>query len=234
MSLISCKNVSFSYDGVYALKDVNFEIENNDYLCIIGENGAGKSTLLKGLLNLKKQTSGEIIFDEQLSKNEIGYLPQKSEIQKDFPASVYEVVISGCLNRLGFKPFYGKEEKQIALKNIEKLGLTHLKNKSFRDLSGGQQQRVLLARALCSTRKVLILDEPVTGLDPLVKNELYELIKMINEELNISIIMVSHDIESSIIYANKILHLNNSQLFFGTKDEYINSEIGKRFLGERR
>ena len=152
----------------------------------------------------------------------------------NFPASVYEVVISGCLNRLGFKPFYGKEEKQIALKNIEKLGLTHLKNKSFRDLSGGQQQRVLLARALCSTRKVLILDEPVTGLDPLVKNELYELIKMINEELNISIIMVSHDIESSIIYANKVLHLNNSQLFFGTKDEYINSEIGKRFLGERR
>ncbi len=233
MALISCKDLSFAYDGIYALKNVNFEVNDNDYLCVIGENGAGKSTLLKGLLNLKKPANGSISFDKTLLKNEIGYLPQKTNIQKDFPASVQEVVLSGCLNRLGLKPFYTKKEKNIAEKNIELLGLANIKYKSFKDLSGGQQQRVLLARALCSTKKLLILDEPVTGLDPLVRNELYELITKINNELGIAIIMVSHDIEGSIKYAKKILHLNNNQLFFGSKQEYINSDIGKRFLGDK-
>ncbi len=233
MSLISCKDLSFSYDGIYALRDVNFEIENHDYLCIVGENGAGKSTLLKGILGLKKPLSGTIEFDKNLKNNEIGYLSQQSTSQKDFPASVYEVVLSGCLNRLGFKPFYGKKEKEIALENLKKLGISTLKNKSFKELSGGQQQRVLLARALCATKKLLILDEPVSGLDPIVRNELYEIIEMINKELKIAIIIVSHDIEGSINNANKILHINTNQLFFGTKEDYLKSETGKRFLGEK-
>lgn len=233
MSLIVCEDVSFSYDGIYALKDVNFTLENNDYLCIIGENGAGKSTLLKGILNFKKPFSGTIKFDKELKRNEIGYLPQQSTLQKDFPASVYEVVISGCLNRLGYKPFYGKKEKAIALEKIRQLGLEKLINNSFKDLSGGQQQRVLLARALCATQKLLVLDEPVSGLDPLVKNELYELIKMINKDLNIAVIMVSHDIDSAINYANKVLHLQNRQMYFGSKNDYLKSDLGKRFMGEK-
>lgn len=232
MTLISCENLSYSYEGKYALKDISFKVEPNDYLCIIGENGAGKTTLIKGLLNLKKMTSGELIFDDSLSRDDIGYLPQKNEAQKDFPASVYEVVLSGCLNRLKLRPFYNHKEKQIALDNIERLGLTPLKNKSFKDLSGGQQQRVLLARALCSSRKLLILDEPITGLDPLVKEELYDLIDMINKELNITIIMVSHDVRSACEHAKTILHLNKEQLFFGSSKDYQNSELGKRFLGE--
>ncbi len=231
MSLITCKDVSFTYEGNTVLKDVNFHIDNNDYLCIVGENGAGKSTLMKGLLKLKKPSTGSITMSDGLKANEIGYLPQQTDVQKDFPASVYEVVLSGCLNKLKMKPFYSKNEKDIANNNLERLGITHLKDKCFRDLSGGQKQRVLLARALCATSKVLLLDEPVAGLDPVVTQELYELIDKINKEMNITIIMVSHDIEASLKYAKHILHLHSKQLFFGSVEEYRNSDVGQRFLG---
>lgn len=231
MSLIECKNLSFSYEGHIVLKDVNFKVENNDYLCIVGENGAGKSTLMKGLLSLKKPTTGNIIISDGLVSNEIGYLPQQTTIQKDFPASVYEVVLSGCLNSLGFKPFYGRKEKQMVKDNLERLGITKLKDACFRDLSGGQKQRVLLARALCATKKVLLLDEPTAGLDPKVTKELYELIDKINKEMNITIIMVSHDLEAALKYSKHILHLHYHQLFYGNVDDYIESDIGKMFTG---
>lgn len=230
-NLITCKNVSFEYEGNYVLNNLNFAIEKNDYLCIVGKNGAGKSTLIKGLLNIKQPSNGKIVLENGLMPNEIGYLPQQTDAQKDFPASVYEVVLSGCLNRLGMKPFYTKKEKNIAQQNLERMGISSLKNKCYRELSGGQQQRVLLARALCATKKMILLDEPVAGLDPVVTKELYSLIKMINEELSITVVMVSHDINMAVKDAKHILHICNPNVFYGTAKEYINSDLGKFFIG---
>lgn len=229
MALISCENLSFSYEGIPAVQDLNFTVEKGDYLWILGENGAGKSTLIKGLLNLKKPAGGKIILGEGLIPNEIGYLPQQTVVQKDFPASVYEVVLSGCLNHLSFRPFYGLKERQRAKENMDRLGIISLKKRCYRDLSGGQQQRVLLARALCATKKLLILDEPVAGLDPVVTKELYNQIEEINQNLGITVIMVSHDINSAMKRGQKILHINGKQLFFGNCREYLDSEVGKIF-----
>lgn len=230
MSLLTCQNVSLSYENTTVLSELSFDVNSGDYLCIVGENGSGKSTLIKALLSLKSVVKGNILMSESLKQNEIGYLPQQTSAQKDFPASVWEVVLSGCLNARGLRPFFSKFEKDRALSNMEKLGITHFKNHSYRELSGGQQQRVLLARALCATKKLLLLDEPVAGLDPLVTNELYYLIQQINQN-GITIIMVSHDIESSVKYASHILHLHKKPLFFGTTADYMKSDAGKRFLG---
>ncbi len=232
MNLIKCENLSFAYSGNYVIKNLSFTVDEGDYLCVLGENGAGKSTLIKGLLKLKKPASGSISFSENLKAKDIGYLPQLSPNQKDFPASVNEIVLSGCLNKIRFKPFYGKKEKELAKKNMEKLGVLEIKNACYRELSGGQKRRVLLARALCAGSKVMLLDEPATGLDPVVTKELYEIIKKVNNEFNLSVIMVSHDIKSTLQYANKILHVRNEDTFFGSVEEYKNSELGKRFLGE--
>lgn len=232
MALLQCKDVSMGYEGKTMLSEVNFQVDRGDYLCIVGENGSGKSTLLKGLLKLKSISGGEIILGDELLQKEIGYLPQKLPLQKNFPASVYEIVLSGRLNQLGLRPFYTKKDKRIVTEKMEWMGIGNLKQESFADLSGGQQQRVMLARALCATSKLLILDEPVTGLDPLVTKELYDLIKRINEEQHITIIMVSHDTKASMEQASHILHLHRKQLFFGTVDEYRESDIGKRFLEE--
>lgn len=231
MAILSCENVSLGYEGDIMLSDVNFQLDGGEYLCIVGENGAGKSTLMKGLLRLKKPVSGRIVTGDGLKPNEIGYLPQQTNAQKDFPASVAEVVLSGRLNRLGWRPFYTKADKKAAAEKMELMGISHLKNHCYQDLSGGQQQRVLLARALCATGKLLLLDEPVAGLDPVVTNELYELIAQINQKYKITIIMVSHDIYAAMKYASHILHLSNRQLFFGTTEEYKKDEEGKRFLG---
>ena len=231
MSLIQCNHLSFAYDGIFAAKDLNFTVNSGDYLCIVGENGAGKSTLMKGLLSLKKPASGSIVYSDGLTAQQIGYLPQQTAVQKDFPASVYEVVLSGCLNQLGILPFYGKAQKQAALHRMEQLGISHLKHKCYRELSGGQQQRVLLARALCATQSLVLLDEPAAGLDPVVTQEMYELVHKINQELGITVIMVSHDIRCAVRYAKTILHLQQEQLFFGTVEAYQNSEVGRKFLG---
>ncbi len=230
MSLIECKNVSFAYSGVYVVKDLSFTLDKGDYLCILGENGAGKSTLIKGLLKLKKPKSGSIVMNKEIRTNEIGYLPQASPAQNDFPASVFEIVISGLLSKLGFRPFYGKKEREIARKYMEKLNILDLEHACYRELSGGQKRRVLLARALCSSSKVILLDEPCTGLDPVVTRELYQIIKDVNEKMGVSIIMVSHDIKSSLDYANKVLHLHGEDTFFGSLEDYKNSSVGKRFL----
>ena len=231
MSLITCENLSFAYEGVTVLQNLNFKVEQGDYLCILGENGAGKSTLMKGLLGLKKSSGGSVVFGEGLRAREIGYLPQQTPVQKDFPASVQEVVLSGCLSGMGLRPFYGKAEKERAARSMESLEITDLRERCYRDLSGGQQQRVLLARALCATKKVILLDEPVAGLDPLVTINMYKLIERINKDMGITVIMVSHDIQAATRYATHILHLGEDrQLFFGSREDYRHSAAYHSFM----
>ncbi|MBQ8751967.1 MAG: metal ABC transporter ATP-binding protein [Clostridia bacterium] len=230
MALLTCRGVSLGYEGKTVLRDVDFAVNAGDYLCIVGENGSGKSTLIKGLLRLRAPLAGEITTGDGLKPTEIGYLPQQTFAQRDFPASVYEVVLSGRLNRLGGRLFYNKEDRRVALTEMERLGLLELKNHSYQELSGGQQQRVLLARALCATGKLLLLDEPAAGLDPVVTAQLYELIATINRERGITVVMVSHDMNAAVRYASHILHLGQTQLFFGTAAEYRQSPLGRRFL----
>lgn len=230
--LIKCSNISVSYDDVDVLKNISFSVCNNDYLCIVGSNGSGKSTLIKCLLGIKKADSGDIIMNDGLKPTDIGYLPQQTVMQKGFPATVEEVVISGCLNSRGYRPFYSKKEKNMAHQNMERLGIADLKKRCYRDLSGGQQQRVLLARALCSAQKLILLDEPVTGLDPIAITEMYSLIKELNQKDGISIIMVSHDIQNLLQHTKHVLHLTDDGAFYGTIDEYLTSEIANKFIGE--
>jgi len=230
MALISCRNAALAYDGKNVVEHLTFTVESGDYLCIVGENGAGKSTLIKGLLGLIKTHGGEIITGDGLKHTEIGYLPQQTAAQKDFPASVREVVLSGCLNRCK-GAFYKKEDRQRAAANMERLGILPLKNACYRELSGGQQRRVLLARALCATQKLILLDEPAAGLDPLVTNDLYKLIQELNEKDGITVIMVSHDMEAAVKYAKHILHLSSGGAFFGTVEEYRSSTAGISFMG---
>ena len=227
MALITIQDLALGYDSDIIVEDLNFEVNTGDYLCIVGENGSGKTTLMKTLLHLQEPIRGQILFGEGLKKNEIGYLPQQTIVQKDFPASVKEIVLSGCQGRLGLRPFYSAGEKELAKTNMERMDITDLAGRSFRELSGGQKQRVLLARALCATQKVILLDEPVAGLDPVVTMEMYELISRLNQE-GITIIMISHDIAAAARYATHILHIGND-IFFGTKDEYLKSSTGREF-----
>ena len=226
MSILTCNHVTLGYDGVPILSDINFSVGQDTYLCVIGENGAGKSTLVKGILGLIKPMSGRIETGDGLKPNEIGYLPQQTQIQKDFPASVREVVVSGRINSMGWRPFMNKKDYAEADKNMELLGITNLRDHCYQDLSGGQQQRVLLARALCATKKLLLLDEPVSGLDPVAARDMYELTSKINKEQGIAIIMVSHDLDEAMRYSNHILHLSHKQLFFGKTRDYIAGEDG--------
>lgn len=223
MALITVSNVSLGYEGKAIVSDLNFEVNQGDYLCIVGENGSGKSTLMKTLLGQKHVVAGKIEFGDGLKQNEIGYLPQQTEVQKDFPASVKEIVYSGCLNGCGLRPFYSKAQKKRAAEIMDRLNITDLAGSCYRELSGGQQQRVLLARALCATKKLLVLDEPVAGLDPVITKNLYRLINDINKE-GITVIMVSHDIHAAIEFASHILHIGNKPLFFGTKEDYKKSD----------
>lgn len=219
MAQLSCRNLTIGYDSKIIVRNLNFEVSAGDYLCIVGENGSGKSTLMKTILRLLKPFEGKILTGEGLLADEIGYLPQQTFVQKDFPASVQEIVLSGCQSRCGKRPFYNKEEKKLAVQNMEKMGISHLAKKCYRELSGGQQQRVLLARALCATQKMLLLDEPVSALDPGAQKEMYELIEQLNSD-GITIIMISHDVEAALQYASHVLHIGE-EIFFGTKDEFI-------------
>ena len=228
MAQLTCQNLTVGYDGRTVLQGLNFEVNPGDYLCILGENGSGKSTLMKTILGLQAPISGRILTGDGLRKNEIGYLPQQTQAQKDFPASVREIVLSGCQGRCGSRPFYSKEEKRLAEENIGKMGIGSLTKRCYRELSGGQQQRVLLARALCATRKMLLLDEPVSGLDPRVTAEMYGLIETLNREEGITVMMISHDISAALKYASHILHIGDS-VFFGTKADYLQSPQGKDF-----
>ncbi len=232
MAYITVHDLSLGYDSGVIVEGLSFQVNRGDYLCIVGENGSGKTTLMKTLLGLKEPLGGQVMTGDGLKKNEIGYLPQQTEVQKDFPASVREIVLSGCQNRCGLRPFYNREEKKLVEKNMERMGITDLADRCYRNLSGGQQQRVLLARALCATRKVLLLDEPVSGLDPMVTMQMYELIRDLNRE-GITIIMISHDIGAALAYASHILHIGE-KLFFGSKEEYRSSDAGRTFLAGQK
>lgn len=228
MALISINNASMGYEGKAVLSNLTLTVNEGDYICIVGENGSGKTTLMKCLLGLIQPAAGSINYGDGLKQREIGYLPQQTIIQQDFPASVSEVVMSGCLNKR-CTMFYSKQQKEIAADNMKLTGIYDLRKKCFRELSGGQRQRVMLARALCATQKLLILDEPVTGLDPMATADMYALIKNLNQK-GITIIMVSHDINSAVSNASRILHLSRNNYFYGTAHQYLHSDIGKKFI----
>ena len=231
MSYISCKNVYLKYENTSVVEDLSFNVEAGDYLCIVGENGSGKSTLVKSILGLKETASGHLHFGDGVTGKNIGYLPQQTTAQMDFPASVYEVVLSGCIGRKGTSIFFSKEQRKSAEENMKKLDILSLKKKCYRELSGGQQQRVLLARALCAADKMILLDEPVTGLDPVVTADFYALLKKLNKQYGITVIMVSHDLFAAVNNASHILHLKKTNSFFGTTAEYLESDTYKRFSG---
>lgn len=219
------------YDGAAAVEDVSFDVEAGNVLCIVGENGSGKSTLLKGLLGLLPLKKGEVLLQNGLTRDQIGYLPQQTPVQRDFPASVWEVVLSGCLSRKQKTPFYLSADRARAEAALSRLSIEPLRRRSYRELSGGQQQRVLLARALCAGERLLLLDEPVTGLDPVVTAEFYDLIAQLNREDGVAVVMVSHDVKSAVTISSKILHLSKSVLFFGETEAYRASALGRFFLG---
>ena len=219
MAQLTCENLTLGYDSKIVLKNLSFSVNTGDYLCILGENGSGKSTLMKTILHLLKPLDGKITTGDGLLADEIGYLPQQTNVQRDFPASVREIVLSGCQSRCGRRPFYIKSERLLAAQSLAKMGISHLAKRCYRELSGGQQQRVLLARALCATQKMLFLDEPVSALDPKTQEEMYSLIESLNKE-GITIIMISHDVEAALKYASHVLHIGK-EIFFGTKDEFV-------------
>ncbi len=231
MALLHCEKLCLRYESTLVLENLSFDVSRGDYLCIVGENGSGKSTLIKALLGLKAPASGRIAYGDGLQRREIGYLPQQTGIQRDFPACVQEIVLSGCLNRPGL-PFYSRADRRRAAEAMEKMALSELARKSYRTLSGGQQQRVLLARALCATHTLLLLDEPVTGLDPLAQEQMYAILETLNQTEGVTIIMVSHDVRCAARHASHILHLHGSSAFFATAQAYRESETGRRFLGE--
>ena len=228
MALIAARDLALGYESHTIIEHLNFTVHSGDYLCIVGENGAGKSTLMKTILGLQRPLGGEIVFGDGVRNNEIGYLPQQTQAQRDFPATVEEIVLSGCQGHAK-RLFYGREEKELARQNMEKMRITQFAKRCYRELSGGQQQRVLLARALCATRKLLLLDEPVSGLDPKVTAEMYSLIERLNREDQVSIIMVSHDIGAAVQYSDHILHVGQ-EMFFGSTQEYLQAGVGRRFL----
>jgi zinc transport system ATP-binding protein len=231
MALIACRDVSFAYEGHIAAGGLSFEVNVGDCLCVVGENGSGKSTLLKGLLRLISPRQGDVLTGGGLRADEIGYLPQQTAAQRDFPAGVFEVALSGCLPRLGLRPFYSRKEKAEARENLRRFGVFELRERCYRELSGGQQKRVLLARALCAGRRALLLDEPAAGLDPAATQELYRAIRELNRS-GLTIVMVSHDARWVAEYATHVLHLQNGrQVFFGTAGEYAQTGTGRRFLG---
>ena len=233
MPQLSCRNLTIGYEGKAVLSDLSFTANAGDYICVAGENGSGKSTLLKTIVKLKAPIAGTITTGDGLARKDIGYLPQQTAVQKDFPASVLEVVRSGCLNRSGLRPFYSKAEKQRADETMEKLGIASLARRCYRELSGGQQKRVFLARALCAAKKILLLDEPAAGLDPKAAAEMYALMKKQNDS-GVTIIMISHDMDIAARYASHILHIGEErQLFFGTTAEYLESETGRAYAGLR-
>ena len=224
MTQITCRDLTIGYGSRIILKHLNFTVNEGDYLCIIGENGSGKSSLMRTILNLQNPINGQILYDHQIQQNGIGYLPQQTSRQKDFPASVREIVLSGCDRRSGFHPFYHASDKKKAVTAMQQLKITHLAHRCYRELSCGQQQRVLLARALCATKKILFLDEPVSGLDPEVTADFYALIRHLNRREGITILMISHDLQATAADATHILHLG-TPFFYGLASDYFHSEV---------
>lgn len=233
MSLLSCKNLTLAYDSGVVASDITFTVEEGDYLCIVGENGSGKSTLIKSILGLHPVHSGTLTVSPETRKGGMGYLPQHTPAQRDFPASVREIVQSGCLRRAGMAPFWRASDKRLAEGAMARMGIDHLAGRCYRELSGGQQQRVLLARAFCATGKIILLDEPIAGLDPLAMTEMYNMIADMNRE-GVAVIMVSHDVAAAVNYASHILHMGKTTSFFGTTEEYLNTPVGQQFSRRER
>ena len=228
MSLLAVEDLALGYDNRVIVKDLNFRVNAGDYLCIVGENGSGKTTLMRTLLGLQAPAGGRIVRRDSLESGQIGYLPQQTQVQKDFPASVWEIVLSGCVGRLGRRAFYSGADRALAKQNLERMGIADLADHCYRDLSGGQQQRVLLARALCAAEKLLLLDEPVTGLDPGAADAMYELIGDLSRE-GVTIIMITHDLTAVKAYASHVLHIGK-EIFFGTKEDYLDTQEAQIFL----
>lgn len=227
-ALMTCEDLNLGYEGRSVLTGVNAQVHAGDYLCIVGENGSGKTTLMKAILGLIAPLSGKITIRGGLRREEIGYMPQQTPVQRDFPASVREVVLSGCLGRLGRRPFYTRQQKNQAQEALKRLSIQDLARASYRTLSGGQQQRVLLARALCAARTMLLLDEPAAGLDPHITEELYKLIHSLNRD-GMTIVMISHDLQSATRFASHILHLGGKPLFFGATGDYLRTDLGRLY-----
>ncbi len=232
--LIVCRGTALGYEGRAILSGLNLSVSAGDYLCVVGDNGSGKSTLMKGLLGLINPMEGSIERAVELKNGAVGYLPQQTRAQKDFPATVYEVVLSGFLNQKGFRFFYTAAQKTAALQAIGKLGILELKDRCYRDLSGGQQQRALLARALCAAGRLLILDEPVTGLDPAAAQDLYKTLRYLNEKEGMAVVMVTHDLRSALENARTVLHIGKKSWFYGTVEDYLQSPEGRRFQKEEQ
>ncbi len=230
--IVEVKNLTMSYEREEVLRGVSFSLDEGEWLSVVGENGSGKTTLLKGIAGLLPLKEGSIDFGSGLTRKKIGYLPQQTAVQRDFPACVHEVVQSGCTGSRGLLGMRSRADKERAHDAIHELGIEHIHHRPYCDLSGGQQQRVLLARALCATEKLLLLDEPVTGLDPLVSAELYESIARLNKNRGVAVIMVSHDIAGAVKYSDKILHIGRGVEFFGATEDYLASDLGKRFAGK--
>ena len=218
--LLEIKNLSLGYDDNIVLKNLNFIIEENDFVCVVGPNGSGKSTLIKGILGIIKPLKGKVKFSN-VKRTFIGYMPQETRVDSNFPASVYEIVLSGTLNRLGMRPFYSRKEKDLVIEKLKLLNILNLKDKNFSDLSGGQRQKVLLARSLCATSKLLILDEPSNNLDSKSKKDLYKTIQDLNKNHHITIIMITHDLDHDNLLGNKIIHLGSDEVFYGTTEEFV-------------
>ena len=229
MSLITIRDLSLGYGNRILTEGMDMQVDSGDYVCVIGENGAGKSTFIRTLLGLQSPLKGKITFGEGLKKTQVGYLPQQTVVQRDFPATVEEIVLSGCQGSKGLRPFYNSREKEEAKRNMERMNISEFAKRSYRKLSGGQQQRVLLARALCASSRLLVLDEPVAGLDPKATEDMYALIKGLNDE-GVTIIMIPHDISAALTFASHILHMRSRSVFL-TKEEYLKSDIGKIYAG---
>ncbi len=218
MTLLQCHGLSVGYAGNAVCTGIEFTVGTGDYLCILGENGAGKSTLMKTILGLQAPLSGTIETENEFTLRAIGYLPQQTSLQKDFPASVWEIVLSGCQNRCGMRPFYSAKEKSRAREMMERLDITSLSRECFRELSGGQRQRVLLARAMCAADRMLLLDEPVTGLDPNAANQFYQITKELHETSHPAIVMITHDVAAALQYATHILFLGKENFYGGVSE----------------
>ena len=228
MSLITCENLTLAYDTGVVASGVSFTLEAGDYLCIVGENGSGKSTLLKSMLGLHPISEGVLTVDPAVRKQGIGYLPQHTPAQRDFPASVREIVRSGCLRRKGLRPFWRASDRRLSDEAMTRMGIDHIQKKCYRELSGGQQQRVLLARAFCATGSLILLDEPIAGLDPMAMTEMYSMISDLNRE-GVAVVMVSHDVSAAVQYATHILHMGKTTSFFGTTADYLSTPVGQQF-----
>ncbi len=233
MSLITCENLTLAYDTGVVASGVSFTLDAGSYLCIVGENGSGKSTLLKSMIGLHPVDGGTLTIDPEIRKSGIGYLPQHTPAQRDFPASVREIVRSGCLRKSGMRPFWRASDKKLADEAMARMGIDHLAGRCYRELSGGQQQRVLLARAFCAAGKLILLDEPIAGLDPMAMTEMYGMIADLNRE-GVAVVMVSHDVAAAVNYATHILHMSKTTAFFGTTEDYLATPVGQQFARRER